>query len=294
MKKTKVNKRQLPKNEFRISIISSCNMRCVYCHNEGNKSVKMLSIKDIKKIMDNAYDLGMTSVRITGGEPLIHPEIFDICKMLSEKYKLKVGINTNCVEFEKLLYMVSEGWIDRVIVGLDYYDGPVSKQSPIGKSSKEILNNILTLKEANCDVSISTVYNNDYNNIYNLVNWCQTNLIRLKIIEIIKNEIHESSDKNYIKMRDNIIKDFKFDVKIDELEEYNCYKGDKKIVSFFPSLCRLRRCDLCKKIHLRITSNGYIKQCIHYSDGDKYILGNDCRENIINEIESDVNYHNEK
>ena len=111
------------------------------------------------------------------------------------------------------------------------------------------------------------------------------------IIELIKNEIHEFSDSDYLKMRDSIIKDFNFEVKIDELEEYNCYKNNKKIVSFFPSLCRLRRCDLCKKIHLRITSEGNIKQCIHYDDSDRSVLGEDSRENILNELDSEVNYH---
>lgn len=284
--------RHLPKNEFRISIISSCNMRCVYCHNEGNKKLSMLSIDDIKKIIDSAYDLGMKSVRLTGGEPLIHPQILEICKMLSEEYGLKVGINTNCIEIEKILNLIENGWIDRVIVGLDFYDKSVSKQSPIGKSSKEILENILKIKNKGCDVSISNVYNGDYNNIYNLVNWCQQNNIRIKIIELIKNEIYESSDSDYIKMRDSIIKDFNFEVKIDELEEYNCYKNNKKIISFFPSLCRLRRCDLCKKIHLRITSEGNIKQCIHYDDSDRSVLGEDSRENILNELDSEVNYHN--
>lgn len=285
------SKRNLPKNEYRISIISSCNMKCIYCHNEGNKKKSMLSIEDIKKIIKNSYGLGMSKVRLTGGEPLIHPQIFDICKMLSEKYNLKVGINTNCVEIDKLLFMIKKGWIDRVVVGLDYFDNNISKQSPIGKSSKEILNNVLKIKNNNCDVSISTVYNGDYNNIYNLVNWCKNNNIRIKIIELIKNEIHELSDENFIKMRDNIINDFKFKVSIDEFEEYNGYIGKNRIVSFFPSLCRLRRCDLCKKIHLRITSEGYIKQCIHYSENDKYILGNMIRENIIKEIESEVDYH---
>lgn len=284
--------RHLPKNEFRISIISSCNMRCVYCHNEGNKKLSMLSIDDIKKIIDSAYDLGMKSVRLTGGEPLIHPQILEICKMLSEEYGLKVGINTNCIEIEKILNLIENGWIDRVIVGLDFYDKSVSKQSPIGKSSKEILENILKIKNKGCDVSISNVYNGDYNNIYNLVNWCQQNNIRIKIIELIKNEIYESSDSDYIKMTDSIIKDFNFEVKIDELEEYNCYKNNKKIISFFPSLCRLRRCDLCKKIHLRITSEGNIKQCIHYDDSDRSVLGEDSRENILNELDSEVNYHN--
>ena len=284
-------KRQLPKDEFRISIISACNMKCTYCHNEGNKKISILSKDDIRKIIENSHDLGMKNVRLTGGEPLIHPEIFEICKMLSEEYGLKVGINTNCIEVEKLLTMIDNGWINRVIVGLDFFDNEVSKQSPIGRSSKEILNNILQIKKRGCNVSISNVYNGDYNNIYNLVNWCQQNNIRIKIIELIENEIHESSDREYLKMRDSIIKDFTFEVRIDELEEFNCYKNDYRIVSFFPSLCRLRRCDLCKKIHLRITSEGFIKQCIHYCDDDKYLLGEDSRKNILKELDSEVNYH---
>lgn len=281
----------LPKNEFRISIISACNMKCVYCHNEGNTKISMLYIEDIKEIIEKSYGLGMTNVRLTGGEPLIHPQIFEICKMLTEEYGLKVGINTNCIESEKLLQLIECGWIDRVIVGLDYYDNKISKLSPIGKSSKEILESILKIKEKGCDVTISNVYNNDYDNIYNLVKWCLDNKIRIKIIELIENKICENSDINYLQMRDSIIRDFNFDIRIDDLGEYHCYKEDFRIVSFFPSLCRLRRCDLCKKIHLRITSEGNIKQCIHYNDNDRSVLGEDGRMNIVRELISEVNYH---
>lgn len=285
------NKLALPRNEFRISIISICNMKCIYCHNEGNLKSSILSVDDLKKIIDNSYDLNLESIRLTGGEPLIHPQIFDICKMLSEEYHLKVGINTNCIEIEKIVKLIKNKWINRVIVGLDYYDGMVSKQSPIGRSSKDILNNILKIKDLGCDVSISCVYNNDYENIYNLVNWCVENSIRIKIIELIENKIYDTSDINYIKMRDSIINDFCFDVKIDEYEEFNCYKNGVRLVSFFPSLCRIRRCDLCKNIHLRITSQGKIKQCIHYDNDDKDLLNDNCRKNIIDELYSEVNYH---
>ena len=273
----------LPKNEYRISITSKCNMKCEYCHNEGNQKFSQLDINDIKTIVENSYSLNLTHMRLTGGEPLIHPQIFDICKMLSEDYGLKVGINTNCIEIDKLIYMIKKGWIDRVIVGLDYFDNKISKKSPIGKSSKTILNNILKIKNLGCNVSISTVYDNNYDNIYNE--------IRIKIIELIKNEIDSSSDINYLKMRDELIKDFNFDIRIDELEEYNCYINGKRIITFFPSLCRLRRCDLCKKIHLRVTSEGKIKQCLHYDENDVSIIGENARENILKEINRDVNYH---
>lgn len=291
MNKVVVEDLFLPKNEFRISITSLCNMKCVYCHNEGNNNKNMLSLSDIKKILNNSYGLHMSHIRLTGGEPLIHPQIYEICKMLYEDYNLKIGINTNCVEITKLLQLIEKGWIDRVVVGLDYYNGKVSKNSIIGVSSKTILKNILKIKNTGCNVSISTVYNNDYDNIYNLVNWCVTNNIRIKIIELIENKIYDESDLNYIDMRNKIIEDFDFDVMIDELEEFNCYKNNFNYVSFFPSLCRIRRCDICKKVHLRITADGKIKQCLHYSEKDKDVLGNNGRKNILETIKSEVDFH---
>lgn len=283
----------LPKDEYRISITSRCNMKCEYCHNEGNKKINELNIENIRTIMDNSYGFNMKNVRLTGGEPLIHPQIIEICKMLSSEYNLKVGINTNCIEINKLLYMIKNGWIDRVVVGLDYFDESISKKSPVGKSSKEILDNILKIKTLGCDVSISTVYDNNYENIHKLVKWCIKNEIRIKIIEIIKNEIYDTSDINYLNMRDKIINDFNFEIKIDKLEEYNCYVNGKRIITFFPSLCRLRRCDLCKKIHLRITSEGKIKQCIQYNEDDADVIGEESRKNIIKELKREVNYHME-
>lgn len=84
--------------------------------------------------------------------------------MISEKYHLEIGINTNCVEVDKLIFMIKKHWINRVIVGLDYFDGKISKNSPIGIPSKQILKNIIRIKKLGCDVSISSVYNNDLEN----------------------------------------------------------------------------------------------------------------------------------
>ena len=84
--------------------------------------------------------------------------------MISEKYHLDIGINTNCIEIKKLIFMIKNNWINRVIVGLDYFEGKISKNSPVGVSSKQILENILKIKKLGCDVSISSVYNDDLEN----------------------------------------------------------------------------------------------------------------------------------
>ena len=283
---------QLPKNEYRISITSGCNMKCVYCHNEGNKIINQLSKDDIEKLIKNSYDLGLEQVRLTGGEPLIHKEIYDICQMLAEKYHLKVGINTNIVEIDKLMYMIKKGWIYRVVVGLDYYDAPISKQSPVGISSKKALENILKVKETGVNVTISTVYNGDYNNLYKLVDWAKKNKIRIKILEEVKNEVADSTDIEYLKMKDRILSDFNLISKFDELfKEYHGVDSDDFIaVTFFHSHCRIRECDVCKKMHLRVTSSGKLKQCIQSDENDIKYLDGDIRKNILTALSQPVNF----
>lgn len=280
----------LPKNQFRISITSACNMKCVYCHNEGNTKCSVLTIDKIRKLIEETYEFGLEEIRLTGGDPLIHPQLYNICEMIAEEFNLRIGINTNLIAYEKLKVLIDKGWIHRVVVGLDYFDGKISKNSPIGKSSKEILENILKIKDK-VDVSIATVFNGDYDNIYSIVKWGIENGVRVKVIEIERNEICKTSDKDYLEMRDKLINSFDFDIKVDDLEEINCYINNKKCVSFFPSLCRLRRCDLCKKIQLRVTSQGQVKRCLYYDDGDFSCYDEEVKNNVKKLLKSPVNYH---
>lgn len=65
MEKVKIKKLEIPRNEYRMSIISSCNMKCVYCHNEGNNCVSILKIEDIEKIIKESKEFGLKGIRLT-------------------------------------------------------------------------------------------------------------------------------------------------------------------------------------------------------------------------------------
>ena len=73
----------IPAGDLRISITNACNMKCIYCHNEGqqNERVNFLTVDEIKFIVINAQKYGLMKVRLTGGDPLIHPQIHEICRM---------------------------------------------------------------------------------------------------------------------------------------------------------------------------------------------------------------------
>ena len=62
-------------------------MMCEYCHNEGQgeQSEKYLHVGKIRYIVQNAKRYGLTKVRITGGDPLVHPDIYQICSMIKNE-----------------------------------------------------------------------------------------------------------------------------------------------------------------------------------------------------------------
>lgn len=235
--------------------------------------------------------LGLKGIRLTGGEPLIHPEIYEICQMISEKYNLEIGINTNCIEIDKLLCMINKGWINRVVVGLDYFNKDISKDSPVGKSSKQILENILRIKNTGCNVSISSVYNNDLENKINLIDWGIKNGVRVKVLEIVKNEQYEKTSKEFLNLEKIIKEKFKLNYKTDKYNEISGYIGNLKVITFFHSHCRVRECDICKQIHLRVTASGKMIQCMYNTDDDIDIREKDFREKLINYIESPAKYY---
>lgn len=253
----------IPKNEIRVSVTSACNMRCVYCHNEGNKTINKLSVEEFERILNSFLRFGLKSVRLTGGEPLVHSEIKNFCK-IAKKYGLKVGINTNLIEFDKLCDLVKESLVDRVVVGIDFAKGKISKQSPVGCASGTILDRIVKLKNMGIDVTIATVYNGDIENIEELFCFALNNDIRIKILETVLGTNDEKIHNEYFKMRNFLVQ--KYHLKLSTSEKYynqmQGYIGDKRVASFLHSLHYNKECHFCKNLPLRISSNKIPHYCL--------------------------------
>ena len=74
-------------NYLRISITDRCNLRCRYCMPEGIQQVQMheiLSYEEILEIAKAAASLGITKIKVTGGEPLVRLGCADLVKRLKE------------------------------------------------------------------------------------------------------------------------------------------------------------------------------------------------------------------
>ena len=62
-----------------FEITHACNLHCKHCYsNAGRKRENELSLKEIKAVITQLFYTGVLNVMITGGEPLLHPELFDV------------------------------------------------------------------------------------------------------------------------------------------------------------------------------------------------------------------------
>ena len=112
---------------MRISVIDSCNLNCYYCNpcknNEHCRAVNMLSVKNVLCIVRAATRLGITHFRLTGGEPLLHPQLDE---MVSQIKKLpgvsSVSLTTNAVLLAQHVKRLKEAGIDSINVSLDTID----------------------------------------------------------------------------------------------------------------------------------------------------------------------------
>lgn len=81
-----------------IAITTYCNYQCFYCK-EGGESIshkkETLPFSKIKKIIDIAYNVGITNFRITGGEPTIVPYFSELIAFIMSLDNTKIRINTN-------------------------------------------------------------------------------------------------------------------------------------------------------------------------------------------------------
>lgn len=88
---------QLELSSLIIDITNECNLNCAHCFNRKSfNSARYLSLEQIDMIVSKAIPYKVEKVYLSGGEPLLHPELYNILRCLTRKYPhIEIGIATN-------------------------------------------------------------------------------------------------------------------------------------------------------------------------------------------------------
>ena len=111
-------------NNLRISVTDRCNFRCTYCMpEEGMQWLKrdmLLSFEEIARLTRVAAGLGVTKIRLTGGEPLMRSEIWKLVRMIREVEGIRdIALTTNGFFLKSQARLLKDAGLDRINVSLD-------------------------------------------------------------------------------------------------------------------------------------------------------------------------------
>ena len=113
-------------NYMRVSITDRCDLRCRYCMPEGCEKVSMaqiLTYEEIERICRVAAGLGISRIKITGGEPFVRLGCTDLIRSLKATDGIEeVTVTTNGQTLEKYIDELKEIGIDGINISLDTID----------------------------------------------------------------------------------------------------------------------------------------------------------------------------
>jgi cyclic pyranopterin phosphate synthase len=119
-----------PLETLRVSITDRCNFRCVYCMPKevfGRDYAfldrkELLSLEEIERVVRVFAQLGVRTVRITGGEPLVRRNVEHLVELLAAIPGLELALTTNGSLLPQKAAALAAAGLDRVTVSLDSMD----------------------------------------------------------------------------------------------------------------------------------------------------------------------------
>ena len=109
---------------LRVSVTDHCNYRCHYCRDEDHqthtKKSQVLTFEEIARIVRLFAELGVTKVRLTGGEPLLRKDILDLTRMLGKIPELSdIPLSTNAHLLPAMALKLKNHGINRANISID-------------------------------------------------------------------------------------------------------------------------------------------------------------------------------
>jgi cyclic pyranopterin phosphate synthase len=263
---------------LRISITQRCNLRCLYCHREGEASMgEEMSPEEISRLVAIGSSLGMRKLKITGGEPLVREDVLDVVHLTAEHVN-EVSLTTNGVLLFDLSSGLKDAGLRRVNVSLDTLD-PETYRSISGVDT---LDQVIEGIRKSVSVGLSPVKLNmvvmkgvNDSEIDNMIRFSKDIGAVLQLIEL------ETPREN---INDGYYAKYHFD--LDELEKSFMSRAvrviprdlHRRMKYFLPEEVEVVRpmhnTVFCANCHrLRITSDGRLKPCLLSGCGMVDVLG---------------------
>ena len=296
-----------PLKDLRISVMDRCNFRCIYCmpeekfHSGFNflKSSERLSFDEIFRVTKLFTDLGVSKIRITGGEPLLRVNLSELIGDLSTLEKIEdIALTTNGVLLKKYSEELKACGLNRITVSLDSIDPEQFRKMTGGRGKLEtVLEGIsealsVGFKQVKINAVIKSGINDDQ--VIEMVDYFKKQSVIIRFIEYMDVGNLNQWKLNETVGSDEIIKKLSEKWQLDPLDKN--YEGEtaqryqisgsETEIGLISSVTK-PFCGSCTRA--RLSSDGKLYNCLFASEGKdirNWVRNGKSDEYIRNELAS--------
>ncbi len=262
---------------MRISVTDRCNLRCAYCMPkegvEGIAHSEIMRYEEIMRVVNAGVSLGITKIRITGGEPLVRKGIISFVRMVAQAPGIeRVALTTNGVLFFDMGTALKEAGLDAVNFSLDCTDADTFHRLTRVDAWDKVMQGIELALELGLMTKINCVPIKAYNEAdwARLAGLAKDKPLDVRFIEMMPIGMgRDFPTVNNADVLTKLIGEYGEPTRSDEPHgsgpaEYFDFPGFMGSVGFISALSKAF-CGSCNRV--RLTADGVLKPCLCYDDG---------------------------
>ncbi|WLV25617.1 GTP 3',8-cyclase MoaA [Aciduricibacillus chroicocephali] len=290
--------------DLRISVIDKCNLRCTYCMPKeifGDDYAflpeeELLSFEEISDLASGFAKLGVTKLRLTGGEPLLRKDLGKLVASLTAIEGIEdIALTTNGILLVKRAKELKEAGLQRVNISLDAIDDNVFKEiNGRGVVAKPVLKGIDAAIDAGLDVKVNMVVKKgmNENQILPMARYFHGKNVILRFIEFMDVGNHNGWDMKNVVSKKEIVDKINEELPLEPAERnyygevasrfrYKDGGGEVGVISSVTDSF----CGTCTRI--RLSADGKLYTCLFASEG--YDIKSKIRSGLAGEeLEDDL------
>jgi cyclic pyranopterin phosphate synthase len=261
-----------PVLNLRVSVTQKCDKHCPYCHREGETNPStVMTVDEIVRIVRIAISLGISRVKLTGGEPLLRKEIVEIVRGINGLEGLTdLSMTTNGTYLKGLAKDLKKVGLNRVNVSLPTLD-PDVYSSLMGGDLQDAIDGVKAAVEAGLHpvkLNMLVLKNVNDGEIEKMIQFAAQTGTILQLIELEPINLSKKYYTRYHLGLDEIeqkLKKLASETRIRKyMQKRRVYILPKVKVEVIRPIENTEFCANCTRI--RVTSDGKLKPCLMRKD----------------------------
>ena len=261
--------------DLRVSLTDRCNLRCTYCMPpeglEWLPAPELLTDDELVRVVGVAVrDLGITDVRLTGGEPLLRRGLVDLVRRLAElSPRPGLSMTTNGIGLARVVADLAKAGLNRVNVSLDTLDSATFVDLARRDRLGDVLDGLDGARACGLvPVKVNTVLMRGVNDheALDLLHYCLDRGFALRFIEQMPLDAQHGWDRTMMVTADEIMTMLSAEHELTPVEERGSAPAEEFLVDGGPAtvgiIASVSRpfCASCDRV--RLTADGQIRNCL--------------------------------